>query len=81
MKNWKSQLCDGDVYDLLNMAKTKFSTPEVVPSGVLRRQDVSWRRTGAINSRYELIVKTLDVSFVEPNSSMDDCDFGRRPAH
>jgi hypothetical protein len=31
----------GDVYDLVNTAKTKFSTPRVVLSGALRRRDVS----------------------------------------
>ena len=43
----------GDVYDLVNTAKTKFSTSRVVPSCVLRRREVSWRRTGAVNNRYE----------------------------
>ena len=42
----------GDVYDLVNTAKTNFSTSIVVLSGVLRRRDVSWRRIGAVNSRY-----------------------------
>jgi len=41
----------GDVYDLVNTAKTKFSTSRVVLSGMLRRQDMSWQRIGAINSR------------------------------
>jgi len=31
----------GDVYDLVNMAKTKFSTSRVVLSDVLQRRDVS----------------------------------------
>jgi hypothetical protein len=31
----------GDVYDLVNMAKTKFSTSRVVLSNVLQRRDMS----------------------------------------
>ena len=42
----------GDVYDLVHTAKTKFSTSRVVLSCVLRRRDLSWRRNGAVNSRY-----------------------------
>jgi len=67
----------GDVFDLVNTAKTKFSTSRIVPSGVLRRRDVSWRRNGAVNSRYEWIAKTIGVTFVDPNSWVDDWDFGR----
>jgi hypothetical protein len=33
----------GDVYNMINMAKTKFSKSRVVLSGVLRRRDVSRR--------------------------------------
>jgi hypothetical protein len=36
-----------DVYDLVNTAKTRFSTSRIVLSGVLRRREVSWRRIGA----------------------------------
>ena len=43
----------GDVYDLVNTAKTKFSKSRVVLSDVLRRGDVSWWRNGAVNSKYE----------------------------
>jgi hypothetical protein len=58
----------GDVYDLVNAAKTTFSTSRVVPSGVMRRQDMSWRRIGAVNSRYEWVAQTLVVTFVDPNT-------------
>jgi hypothetical protein len=49
----------GDVYDLVNTTKTKFSASRVVLSGVLRRGDVSWRRTGAVNDRLEWVANTL----------------------
>jgi len=70
----------GDVYDLVNMAKTKFSTSRVVLSGVLWRQDVSWWRIGAVNSRYEWVLQTLGVTFVDTNSWVD-WDFGRDGLH
>jgi hypothetical protein len=58
----------GDVYDLVNTAKSKFSTSRVVLSGMLRRQDMSWRHIGAINIRYEWVAQALRVTFVDPNS-------------
>jgi hypothetical protein len=54
----------GDVYGLVNTAKTKFSTSRLVLSGVLRREDVSWRRVGAVNYRLEWVAITLGVTFV-----------------
>jgi hypothetical protein len=66
----------GDVYDLVNTAKTKFSESRVVLIGVLRRRDVSWRSNGAVNSRYEWIANTLGVTFVDPNIWVGDWDFG-----
>jgi hypothetical protein len=71
----------GDVYDLVNTAETKFSTFRVVLSWVLQRQDVSLWHIGAVNSRYEWIQKTLGVTFVDPNSWVDDWDFGRDDLH
>jgi lysophospholipase L1-like esterase len=53
----------GDIYDLVNMAKTKFSTSRVLLSGVLRRRDVSWRRIGTVKSRCEWVPKMLHVTF------------------
>jgi hypothetical protein len=41
-----------DVYDLVNAARTKFSTSRVVLSGVLQGRGESWRRIGSENSRY-----------------------------
>ena len=58
----------GDVYGLVNTAKTKISTSRVVLSGVLRREDVSWRRIGKVNDKLEWVANTLGVTFVDPNS-------------
>ena len=71
----------GDVYDVVNTAKTKFSASRVVLSGVLRSGDVSWRRIEAVNDRLEWVAKTLGVTFVDPNSWVDDWDFSRDGLH
>jgi hypothetical protein len=54
----------GDVYDLVHMAKTKFSTSRVAPSSVLQRQDVSWWCIGAINCRYDWVAKTNHTKYL-----------------
>ena len=61
-----------DVYDLVNTAKTKISTSRVVLSGVLRKRGVSWRCIGAVNSRYEWVAQTPRVTFIDPNSWVDN---------
>jgi hypothetical protein len=71
----------GDVYDLQNTAKTKFSTSRVVLNGVLRRRDVSWRHIGAVSSRYEWVAQMLGVSFLDPIIWAHDWDFGRDGLH
>ena len=71
----------GDVFDLANTAKTKFSTSRIVLSGVLRRRDLSWRRIGAVNSRYEWVTKTLGVTFVDTDCWVDDWEFCRDGLH
>jgi hypothetical protein len=71
----------GEVYGLVKTAKTKFSTSRVVLSGVLRREDVSWRQVGADNDRLELVANTLGMTFVDPNSCVDDWDFRRDGLH
>ena len=60
----------GDMYDLINTAKSRFSSSKVILSGVLRR-DVSWRRIGAVNDRLGWVANTLGVTFVDPNSWVD----------
>jgi hypothetical protein len=51
----------GDIYDLINMAKSKLSS-RVILNGVLRRRDVSWRRSGAANDRLEWVANMLGVT-------------------
>jgi len=71
----------GDVYNLVNTAKTKFSASRVVLSGVLRREDMSWWCIGAVNNRLEWVANTLGVTFVDPNSWVGDWDFSRDGLH
>jgi hypothetical protein len=67
----------GDVYDLVNTAKTKFSASRLVLSGVMRREDVSWRHIGAVDDRLEWAANTQGVTFIDPNSWVDDWDLSR----
>jgi len=71
----------GDVYDLVNTAKSKFSTSIVVLSGVLQGRDMSWQHTGAISSRYEWVARMLGVTFVDPKSWVNNWDSGRDGLH
>jgi hypothetical protein len=71
----------GDVYALVNKAKTKFPQSRLVLSGVLRCRDVSWPRIGALNDRYDWIAKTMGVIFVDPNRWIEDWDFGSDGLH
>jgi hypothetical protein len=71
----------GDVYALVNKAKTKCPKSRLVLSGVLRRRDVPWRRIGAPNGRYNWIAKTLGIIFVDRNSWIEGWDFGRDGLH
>jgi lysophospholipase L1-like esterase len=71
----------GDVYALVNKTRAKFPQARLVLSGVLRRRDMSWRRIGALNDRYDWIAKTLGVKFVDPNSWLEEWDFGRDGIH
>jgi hypothetical protein len=70
-----------DLYALLNKAKTKFPQSRLVLSGVLRGRDVSWRRSGTLNSKYDWIAKTLGITYVDPNSLIENWDFGRDGLH
>jgi len=53
----------------------------VILSRVLRRRDVSWRRIGAANDRLQWVARSLGVSFVDPNSWVEDRDFNGDGLH
>jgi hypothetical protein len=48
---------------------------------VLRRSDVSWRHIGALNDRLCWVPEALGITFVDPNSWIDDNDFARHGLH
>ena len=71
----------GEMYSLVNKAKDKFPKSKIVLSGVLRRADVSWRRIGALNDKYDWISRALGVTFVDPNNWVEDWDFAMDGLH
>ena len=71
----------GEVYDLVYTAKAKFPGNRLVLSGVLRRKGVNWRRVGAADDRIEWVARSLQATFVYPNSWIRDVDFGRDGLH
>jgi lysophospholipase L1-like esterase len=71
----------GEVYALVSTAKKKLPNCRLVLSGVLRLRDVSWRRIGAFNDRFDWIAIALGLTFVGPNSWIKDGDFARDGMH
>jgi len=71
----------GEVYDLVNTAKTKFQGSRLIVSGVLRSRGVSQGHVGAANDRLEWVAGTLGATFVNPNSWIRDGDFGKDGLH
>jgi hypothetical protein len=70
----------GDIYDLINTAKSKFSSSRVILSGVLRRA-VSWHCIDAPNDKLEWVANTLGVTFVDPSSWVDNWGFSGDRLH
>ena len=71
----------GEVYALVSTAMKKLPNCRIVLSGVLRRGEVSWRRIGALNDRLDWIANVLGITFVDPNSWIEDGDFARDGLH
>jgi len=71
----------GEVYVLVFMAKKKLPNCRLVLSGVLRRRDVSCRRIGALNDRFDWAANALGLTFFDPNSWIEDGDFARDGLH
>jgi hypothetical protein len=67
---------------LVSVAKTEFPQFKFFLSGVLRHRDVSLRRIGALNVRYDLTGRiNRELTFVDPNSWIENWDFGRDGLH
>jgi hypothetical protein len=71
----------GEVYELSSTVKKKLPTCRLVLSGVLRRRDVSLRRIGAHNDRFDCVATALGLTFVDPNSWIENGDFARDGLH
>ena len=71
----------GEVYELASMANRKLPNCRLVLSVVLRRRDVTWRRTGALNDRFDREPNDLGLTFCDPNSWIEDGDFARDGFH
>ena len=65
----------GEVYALVSTAEKKLPNCRRVLSEVLRRRDVSWRRVGALNDRFDWVSNALGLTFVDPNRWIEDGDF------
>jgi lysophospholipase L1-like esterase len=70
-----------EAYALVSTAKKKLPNCRLVLSGVLRRRDVAWRRTGALNDRFDWVANALGLNFVDSNSWTEDGDFARDGLH
>jgi len=71
----------GEVYALVSTAKKMLPNRRLVLSGVLRRRDVSWRRIGALNGRFDWVANALGLTCVNSNSWIEDGDFARDGLH
>jgi len=82
LKRWVNVDCVvGELYLLVKKVKVKFTQSKTVLSGAMWRADVSWRRIGALNDRYDWIAKTMGVTFMDRNSWLVDSDFARDGLH
>ena len=42
---------------------------------------MSWRHSGALNDRFNWVANTLGLTFIDPNSWIEDSDFVRDGLH
>jgi len=71
----------GEVYALVSTSKKKLPNCRLVLSGVLRRRDVSWRLIGALNDRFVWVANALGLTYVDPNSWIEEGDFATDGLH
>ena len=69
------------MYALAATVKKKLPKCRLVLSGVLRRRDISWRHIGALNDRLDCVANALGLTFIDPNSWIEDGDFARDGLH
>jgi hypothetical protein len=64
----------GEVYVLVATAKSKCLNCRLVLSGVLRNRNVSWQHIRALNDTFDWIANALGITFVDPNSWLEERD-------
>ena len=80
-RNLNFVTAEARVCALVSTAKKKLPNCRLVLSGMLRSRNESWRRIGALNGRFDWVAKALELSFVDPNSWIEDGDFARDGLH
>jgi len=65
----------------VSTAKKKLPNCRLVLSGVLRRRDETCRRIGALNDRFDWVANALRLTFVDPNSWIENGGFTRDGLH
>ncbi len=71
----------GDMGDLVIKAPEKLPKAKIYISGILRRLDIPWRRVDIVNRMFEWVAQRRNVFFVDPNSWLQNGDFGRDGLH
>jgi hypothetical protein len=71
----------GEVYALETTEKSKILNCKLVLSEVLLRREMSWQHIGAPNDRFNWVANTVGITFIDPNSWIEDRDFVRYGLH
>lgn len=71
----------GDTLDLVDYIKTQIKDAKIVISGLLRRYDVSIRKTTRINSELDWLCQVRNCVMVDGNCWLKDNDFARDGVH
>jgi hypothetical protein len=71
----------GELHMLVSTVRKKLPNCKFILSGVLRRRDVSWRRIGSLNDGLSWVANTMGLTYVDPNSWIEDGDFGGDGVH
>ena len=66
-----------EVYALVATTKRGLPNRRIVQSEVLRRRDTARRLIGALNDRYNRVAIGFELTFVDPNTWIEDGDFSR----
>lgn len=71
----------GEIYDLCNVARKKFSGAKIIVNGIIKRKYVSPGKIEYINRGISWVCKRQGINFVNPNSWVREWDLGRDGLH